>query len=147
MLNSYLTASEIQLFDSVSNWQKSIQLVCQPLIKNGCITAQYQEAIITTTVNIGPYYVLGPHIAMPHARPEDGVNHNALSLLIVRNGVNFNNEENDPVKLVLLLAAQDSDQHIQLITSISEFFCCEDDINSVITAKNTSQIIEILKKY
>ena len=141
MLNSYLTASEIQLVDSVSNWQEAIELVCQPLIENGYITTKYQEAIITATVNIGPYYVLGPHIAMPHARPEEGVNHNALSLLVVRNGVNFNSEENDPVKLVLLLAAQDSDQHIQLITSISEFFCCEEDINSVITAKTQLKLL------
>lgn len=147
VLNSYLNESNIQIVNDITNWEKAIEMVCNPLIKNKKITESYQRAIIKTTKEIGPYYVLGPKIAMPHARPEDGVISNALSLLIVRNGINFNSQENDPVKVILLLAAQDSDQHINLITSISEFFCCEDDIKSITTAINKTQVLNILNKY
>ena len=71
---------------------------------------------------------------MPHARPDEGVNRNALALLVIKSGVAFGSEENDPVNIVLLLAAHDSNQHIEMIMSISEFFCNDDDVQSVIKA-------------
>lgn len=142
-----LSTSRIQLVDNIENWEQAIDLVCKPVIESGDITSEYQQAIITSTKDIGPYYVLGPQIAMPHARPEEGVINNALSLLVVKNGVSFYSSENDPVKIILLLAANNSNQHIELITKISEFFCSEDDINTVISSSNKDQIISVLSKY
>ena len=147
MLKTMLSTSRIQLVDNIENWEQAIDLVCKPVIKSGDITSEYQQAIITSTKDIGPYYVLGPQIAMPHARPEEGVINNALSLLVVKNGVSFYSSENDPVKIILLLAANNSNQHIELITKISEFFCSEDDINTVISSSNKDQIISVLSKY
>ncbi|ENX3946605.1 PTS sugar transporter subunit IIA [Photobacterium damselae] len=147
MLKTMLSTSRIQLVDNIENWEQAIDLVCKPVIESGDITSEYQQAIITSTKDIGPYYVLGPQIAMPHARPEEGVINNALSLLVVKNGVSFYSSENDPVKIILLLAANNSNQHIELITKISEFFCSEDDINTVISSSNKDQIISVLSKY
>lgn len=147
MLSTLLSEHRIAVVDSVSDWKDAINQVCAPLVKSGDIEPDYQSAIIDTTESLGPYYVLAPMIAMPHARPEQGVNNNALSLLVVRNGVEFHSEENDPVKLLLLLAAKDSGQHIELITKISEFFCSDEDVLAVTEAKNAQDIIEIIKKY
>lgn len=147
MLSTLLTEQRISIVDDISNWQDAIHLVCQPLIESGDIQPEYVDAIINSTLELGPYYVLAPMIAMPHARPEQGVNNNALSLLVVRNGVEFHSEDNDPVKILLLLAAKDSNQHIELITSISEFFCSEEDVLEVSTALEKQQIIETIKKF
>ncbi|EGU41603.1 putative phosphotransferase enzyme ii, a component sgca [Vibrio ichthyoenteri ATCC 700023] len=147
MLSTLLTEQRISIVDDISNWQDAIHLVCQPLIESGDIQPEYVDAIINSTLELGPYYVLAPMIAMPHARPEQGVNNNALSLLVVRNGVEFHSEDNDPVKILLLLAAKDSNQHIELITSISEFFCSEDDVLEVSKALEKQQIIETIKKF
>ncbi|WP_251876472.1 PTS sugar transporter subunit IIA [Grimontia kaedaensis] len=117
MLSTLLSEHRIAVVDSVSDWKDAIHQVCAPLVKSGDIEPDYQSAIIDTTESLGPYYVLAPMIAMPHARPEQGVNNNALSLLVVRNGVEFHSEENDPVKLLLLLAVKDSDQHIERLMS------------------------------
>ncbi|ANS84865.1 PTS sugar transporter subunit IIA [Vibrio scophthalmi] len=147
MLSTLLTEQRISIVDDISNWQDAIHLVCQPLIESGDIQPEYVDAIINSTLELGPYYVLAPMIAMPHARPEQGVNNNALSLLVVRNGVEFHSEDNDPVKILLLLAAKDSNQHIELITSISEFFCSEEDVLEVSKALEKQQIIETIKKF
>ncbi|MGF1767549.1 PTS sugar transporter subunit IIA [Enterovibrio makurazakiensis] len=147
MLSTLLSEQRISIIDSASDWKNAIDLVCAPLIESGDIKTDYKDAIVKTTLDLGPYYVLAPMIAMPHARPEEGVINNSLSLLIVRNGVEFHSEDNDPVKLLLLLAAKDSNQHIELITSISEFFCNDEDVLAVINAQNTQEIIEIIKKY
>lgn len=142
-----LDTASINVISSVSGWQQAIELVCAPLLDIGAINSEYKAAIIQSTLELGPYYVLAPRIAMPHARPEQGVLNNALSLLIVQDGVCFHSEGNDPVYLLLLLAARDSDQHIQIITSISEFFCNDEDVNAAIIAQNPNDIIEILQKY
>ncbi|MGO2509968.1 MAG: PTS sugar transporter subunit IIA [Vibrio hibernica] len=147
MLNRLITKNRIQVVDSLPSWMDAVEQVCKPLVDDGSISLDYQSAIIDSTNELGPYYVLAPGIAMPHARPENGVNKNALALLVVRDGVEFNSEENDPVKLLLLLAAKDSDQHIELITSISEFFCNEQDVSDVINAINIDEIIKIITKY
>ena len=147
MLNTLITRSRIQIVDNISDWEGSIDLVCKPLIEDGSIECAYIDSIKEKTKELGPYYVLAPQIAMPHSRPENGVNNNALALLIVRNGVEFNSEENDPVKLLLLLAAKDSSQHLELIQSISTFFCNEDDVSKVINADSVNDILDIVKKY
>ena len=147
MLSKLLTEQRIAIVDNVSDWEAAIDLVCKPLIESGDIRNEYIDAIKKSTLELGPYYVLAPMIAMPHARPEEGVVNNSLSLLVVRNGVEFHSKENDPVKVLLLLAAKDSNQHIELITSISEFFCSEDDVLDVSNALVKQEIIEILKKF
>ncbi|MBA5763028.1 PTS sugar transporter subunit IIA [Vibrio sp. 404] len=147
MLSSLLCEQRINIVDEVSDWQTAINLVCKPLLKSGDITPEYVDSIINATYELGPYYVLAPMIAMPHARPEQGVINNSLSLLVVRNGVEFHSEDNDPVKILLLLAAKDSNQHIELITSISTFFCNEEDALKVIKATKNKQILEIINKY
>lgn len=42
------------------------------LEKSGAIEPRYIDAMINTVKEIGPYIVIAPGIAMPHARPEAG---------------------------------------------------------------------------
>ena len=58
-------------------------------------------ALYRSTRSSAPYYVLGPGLAMPHARPEDGVNRLGLALTVLKEGVNFGSEGNDPVRLLV----------------------------------------------
>lgn len=112
MLKALLTSDVIQIVSQAKDWREAITISCQPLIDNGSIEARYVEAIYRSHETIGPYYVIGPSIAMPHARPEDGVNKFSLALTLISDGVTFNAEGNDPVKLLIVLAATDSNSHI-----------------------------------
>ena len=63
--------------------------------------------MIETVEKIGPYIVLAPKVAVPHARPERGVNKLGISLLKLNKEVDFNtDEEEDPdrqsVKLIFV---------------------------------------------
>lgn len=147
MLRSLITKDRIQITESQTDWESAIRRLCIPLINDGSIEQRYIDAIIDSTNKLGPYYVLGPSIAMPHARPEQGVMNNGLALLIVKNGVNFNSEENDPVKLLLLLAAKNSNNHIELIQSISQLFCNEEDVNKIVESNNINMVLDVLANY
>ena len=96
---------------------------------------------------IGPYYVVGPGIAMPHARPEEGANKLSLALTLIPSGVNFDADENDPVKLLIVLAATDSTSHIESISQLAKLFDNEKDIQAILTAKTTQDILSVIARY
>jgi PTS system ascorbate-specific IIA component len=125
----------------------ALSLTCSKLIEQGKVEASYLEAIKTKHKEIGAYYVLAPKIAMPHARPEDGVNQAALQITVFKNGVDLESEDNGDVYFSVTLAALDSDSHIQTIVALSELFQNDEDIDAIITAKDESAIAEILSKY
>ncbi|MEC5318224.1 PTS sugar transporter subunit IIA [Brenneria populi subsp. brevivirga] len=147
MLKDLLTPEVIQLIDSVEDWRDAVAVACQPLIDNHAIEPRYLQAIYRSHQAIGPYYVIGPGIAMPHARPEEGVNRLALSLTVIRDGVNFSAGENDPVKLLVVLAAADSNSHIDAISQLAALFDNGDDIAAIMRASTPQDVIAIIERY
>ncbi|GAL17715.1 PTS systemIIA component [Vibrio maritimus] len=62
----------------------ALDITCSKLLEQGKVEASYLEAIKAKHEEIGAYYVLAPKIAMPHARPEDGVNEAALQVTVFK---------------------------------------------------------------
>ncbi|HEK2032728.1 PTS sugar transporter subunit IIA [Proteus mirabilis] len=147
MLKTLLTPDVVQVIPQVKDWREAIKIVCQPLIDKGCIEPRYVDAIYKSHEQIGPYYVLGPGIAMPHARPEEGVNQLSLALTIIEKGVEFGADENDPVKLLIVLAATDNDSHINAIVKLAELFDNQDDIDTLLQAKSKAEVLAVINHY
>ncbi|MGF1683914.1 PTS sugar transporter subunit IIA [Photobacterium minamisatsumaniensis] len=147
MLKELLTHDVISIHDTAENWQQAIELACQPLIDKGNIEPSYVEAIFRSHEEMGPYYVIGPGMAMPHARPEDGVNKLSLGLTVIRSGVHFDADENDPVKLLVTLAATDSNSHVDAIAQLAELFMNEEHIAAICEAKDVDTIRQIIETY
>jgi PTS system ascorbate-specific IIA component len=125
----------------------ALEVTCSKLIENGKVEKSYLEAIQQKHKDIGAYYVLAPKIAMPHARPEDGVNEACLQVTVFKNGVDLESEDNGEVYFSITLAAMDSDSHIQTIMALSELFQNDDDIDAIIAANTNREIADILAKY
>lgn len=146
-LNELLNKDAIRIIESVSDWKAAINQSAEPLLRAGNISPQYVEAIFKAHEKLGPYYVLGPKIAMPHARPEEGALDIGLSMLVIKNGVNFNSKHNDPVHLVVMLSATDANSHLGLLQKLAELFSEENDIDAIINAANIDEVISIINKY
>ncbi|HGN1279904.1 TPA: PTS sugar transporter subunit IIA [Proteus mirabilis] len=147
MLKTLLTPDVVQVIPQVKDWREAIKIACQPLIDKSCIEPRYVDAIYKSHEQIGPYYVLGPGIAMPHARPEEGVNQLSLALTIIEKGVEFGADENDPVKLLIVLAATDNDSHINAIVKLAELFDNQDDIDTLLQAKSKAEVLAVINHY
>lgn len=126
---------------------EALDITCSTLIEQGKVNKSYLDAIKAKHKEIGAYYVLAPKIAMPHARPEDGVNEACLQVTVFKNGVDLESEDNGDVYFSVTLAAMDSESHIQTIVALSELFQNDDDIDAIIAAESKDQIAAILKKY
>lgn len=147
MLKNLLNTEVIQVVKQAKDWREAVAISCRPLIENGSIEPSYVDAIYRSHEAIGPYYVVGPGIAMPHARPEEGANKLSLALTLIPSGVNFDADENDPVKLIIVLAATDSTSHIETISQLAQLFDNEQDIQAILTAKTTQDILSVIARY
>ncbi|MFW5827314.1 MAG: PTS sugar transporter subunit IIA, partial [Alkalispirochaeta sp.] len=58
---------------SVADWEEAIRVGGRLMIDAGLVEPRYIDAIISNHKEMGPYFVIAPGIAMPHAKPENGV--------------------------------------------------------------------------
>lgn len=144
MITTWLPAENIQIVDSVNDWKQAITLSAQPLLAKGAITEDYINAIFNSHQELGPYYVLAPGLAMPHARPEQGAIKNGLSLLHIKQGVSFDAEENDPIYVVIMLCALSGEEHINMITALAEIFSDDERLAALLEASSMEAIQSII---
>lgn len=147
MLNDWLTSDRIQIRTDITDWRQAVQVSAEPLLKDGTITPEYLTAIFAQREKLGPYFVLAPGIAMPHARPEEGAKGLGLSLLTLPQGVTFNSEDNDPVYTVIMLSAPDKHSHIELISELAELFSSDEDMQKIHQAKDIKTIQDVIAKF
>ena len=93
MLKDLLTADRIQFTDDKLDWREAIRLASAPLIEDGSITQNYVRAMIDSIETTGPYIVLTPGVALPHARPSEGAKKLAMAMLCSRERIYFNEEK------------------------------------------------------
>ena len=147
MLSQWLHDDTISLQEKVESWPQALEICAQPLLDTQTITPEYITAIIEQHHKLGPYYVLAPGLAMPHARPEEGAKGLGLSLLKLQQGVSFHSEENDPVDVIIMLAAPDKRSHIEMISALAELFSSEEDMLLLHQAKNIEEIKKIINRF
>lgn len=115
---SLIDNNSIKLHQSATNWQDAIKIGTDMLIASGAVEPRYHDTIIKCIKDMGPYIILAPGLAMPHARPEDGVNRTAFALVTLTEPVYFDGDD-QPIDVFLTLAGSDSDQHMQGLMEIT----------------------------
>lgn len=133
----------VNVVDRVDNWEESIKIAAKPLLENGNIELRYIEKMIDKINEIGFYVVLDEYIAMPHSRPEDGVINTAVSFLKVNEAVKYGDED---IKLIFILAAKDSNSHIDIIQNLLEIFQNDEIKNALLASKTKEDILNVLQK-
>lgn len=131
----------IQILDRVKDWREAIIEGSRPLLKGGKIEKRYIDSMIKSVEELGFYIVLTDDIAMPHSRPEEGVNETGVSLLKLNEEVEFGNNK---IKLVFVLAAKDKNTHIDTITKLLEIFQDDNKIEKLKVAKSVNEIKKII---
>ncbi|WP_427109881.1 PTS sugar transporter subunit IIA [Lysinibacillus xylanilyticus] len=144
MLTELLTKDTIQLANFVNTWQEAIHLAASPLLKHNKIEARYIEAMIQSIEKHGPYVVITPKVAIPHARHTEGVNELSMSLLSLQKPVLFGPEK--PVFLIIVLAAPDSASHLQALVDLTKILQEPNQIDSIIDCQHKDDIIKEIQQ-
>lgn len=144
LLNQALAEGSISVRASASNWKQALELAGDALVTSQRTTTQYTEAMVQAFEELGPYMVIAPGIALAHARPSEAVLGTGLSLITLSEPVVFGSEANDPVRLVIGLAAVDHDSHIDLMAALSDLLMDVMKVNMLLQAENVEQVRELL---
>lgn len=132
---------EAILLDSVAaSADEAILAAGNALLASGACTEEYVQAMLANYHELGPYFVIAPGLAMPHARPEQGALQAQLSVVRLRQPVVFGHAENDPVRLVLGLSATGQDEHILLIQKLVTLLGDESAWHLLLNSSDPDQI-------
>ena len=107
-IEDYLfSKNTLALQQDANDWKQAVRIGTDLLQKAGAVDGRYYEGILANVEKNGPYFVLIPSVAMPHARPEDGVFETGFSLVTLKTPVAFGHQDHDPVDILLVIAAAD----------------------------------------
>lgn len=126
------------------DWREAIRLSGDGLVSSGATTAEYTEQMIKAVEEHGPYIVIAPGIALAHARPSEAVLTGGLSWVSLENPVEFGHPTNDPVTLVIGLAAVDHSAHIEVLKALASILsdrAAKERLESAVTEEEVRSIL------
>ena len=144
MLKDILKDSHILLNQECNNWKEAIAKSADALLASQVIEERYIDAMIKSVEEYGPYIVVGKHLALAHARPEDGVNELGISVMTLKEPVVFGNSDNDPVKIIFCLAAVDSYSHLNLMKNLIELINDPEKLDKLTASQDKDSFNNIL---
>ena len=141
-ISQMLQPENIQCLNQITDWEEAIRISVKPLYETGYVEERYADEIINATKRMGPYYVLTDDVALIHGRPEDGVIDSQIAITVVREPVIFS-PETFPARLLVTLAAEDANSHIETMQVLAHIFMDQEKINQIINASNTEEIYNL----
>lgn len=142
-LSELLPSQRIRLDVKVNTWQEAVREAGKLLYDSDSVTLQYIEAMVQVAEELGPYIVIAPGIALPHAAIEAGAKQTALSLIKLAESINFGNPDHDPVYLVIGLSAIDKKAHMAALQTLARLFMSKELVNQLFNAESVSAVLEI----
>lgn len=129
----------------VSDWKEAVRTGVDLLVQSQVAEPRYYESILSMVQEYGPYFVIVPGVAMPHARPEMGALATGFSLVTLASPVAFGHQDNDPVDVVLCICAKDAqDMNETAIIEAMNLFDDEQYIQRLRAARTLEDVVVVL---
>ena len=147
LLQDLLSEDNVSFHYPAETWEDVIRHGGQ-LMVDACFTEPtYTEAMIDVVRDMGPYIVLAPGLAMPHARPEMGAKQVGTALVTLEKPIDFGSPENDPVSVAVFLCAPNKEEHIQLLTDIAMLFEDEEFLDAAVNFESIEDVQAFLSEH
>ena len=147
LLQDLLSEDNVSFRYPAETWEDVIRHGGQLMVDAGFTDPTYTEAMIDVVRDMGPYIVLAPGLAMPHARPEMGAKQVGAALVTLEKPIDFGSPENDPVSVAIFLCAPNKDEHIQLLTDIATLFEDEEFLDAAVNFESIEDVQSFLAEH
>lgn len=136
-----LIENRIQFKNSANDWIEAVKIAAEPLLQGGFIKEEYVESIIENVNKNGSYMIMMPGFAMPHSRPECGAVKTGMSLLKLKQPVEFPEEE--MVSVILVLSAADASAHLDTMADLADILIDDDKMEQLFSAENKEELEKV----
>jgi transcriptional antiterminator/mannitol/fructose-specific phosphotransferase system IIA component (Ntr-type) len=143
-LKELINTNFININIEAKTWEDAVRKSGQILMDNGCIEKSYIDAMVNTVKRVGPYIVILPGIAMPHASPEDGVLKTGISILTLKTPVSFGNKENDPVSILIAISTISKLNHMNALKQLMDIIERDDFVLKALAAQKPEEILNLI---
>ncbi|KGQ30919.1 PTS mannitol transporter subunit IICBA [Gallibacterium anatis] len=139
-----LAPNQVFLGLKAANKEEAIRFAGEQLVKGGFVQPSYVDAMLEREKLVSTY--LGEGVAVPHGTIEakDAVLKTCIAFCQYPDGVRFTDEEDGVAKLVIGIAARNN-EHIQVVTAITNALDSEEAINTLTTTDDVEKVLALLK--
>lgn len=141
-----LPLNQVKINVEASDWQSAVRATGRILVENELAEEEYIEAMVRMVEELGPYIVMTPGIAIPHARPEEGAKRVGFAAIKLAVPIEFGNEYNDPVYLVLGFCSPNATEHVALLAKIAAVLEAEDILESIKAANTAEELVALFNR-
>ena len=129
----------IRLQAEANTWQEAVKIGVDLLVAADVVEPRYYQ--------FGPYFVIAPGLAMPHGRPEEGVKKTGFSLVTLKKPLEFNHDDNDPVDILITMAAVDANTHQEVgIMQIVNLFEDEENFDRLRACRTEQEVLDLIDR-
>ena len=140
-----LTEELITFGKGYDSWETAIIESSKPLLENGYVKQSYVDAMISSVKEYGPYIVIAPNIAMPHARPETGSRKVGFAVTLCEKPVAFGDTPELQARLLITLSCVNADTHLKMLQELVMVLADEEKFNQILNSKTKEEILSIFK--
>lgn len=144
MLRELIEKNRCSFYEGFNNWEEAVKAACIPLIKQKAIEEEYADLIIESIKKHGPYIVIAPKIAIPHAQEGCGVNETCVSFMKTNTPIKFSKSDEHDAQLFFVLASTDNNVHLQNLSSLVELISDEEVVDKLLRAQNLEDLKKIV---
>lgn len=146
-LSALLPMEAIEIGVPVADWRAAVRASGDALVASGATEADYTDQMIATVEQLGPYIVIAPGIALAHSRPSPAVHRAGMSLVTLAAPVEFGHKDNDPVRLVVGLAAPDDEGHVTALATLADFLSDEGRRTALLDSPDATAVRSMIVDY
>lgn len=138
-----LTSELVRFEQKATDWQDAIRISTKDLVAHGYITEGYVDGIIECVHEFGPYIVIAPDIALPHARPEKGAVKGGYSITRFEEPVAFEEDGSANARLFISLSCVENDSHILMLQEIVGILSDEEKQAVLFQSHDKEEIVKV----
>jgi PTS system ascorbate-specific IIA component len=149
LLKEIVEQNRARFVDRAEDWEDAIKKSCTLLIDEGIINPGYADEIIGAVREHGPYIVLMPGFALPHAMKNSKNAHGtAIAFMKLAEPVSFATDNPDKdASVFFTLAARDSEEHLKNMRKLWTMLTDEELCAELRNAASIEELLELDRKY
>lgn len=146
-LSQLLPIEAIRIGAAAADWRSAVHAAGDALVASQSTDPAYTAEMIKVVEELGPYMVIAPGIALAHSRPSAAVRHAGVSLVTLARPVAFGHRVNDPVRLVIGLAAPDEEGHVTALATLADYLADEGRREALMRAADPAEVRRLIKAF
>ena len=149
LLKEIMDNKRVKFAEKAENWEEAIRMSCELLIDEGVITPGYVEEVIGAVKELGPYIVLMPGFALPHAvKGSANACGTAIAFMKLAEPVSFNPDNKDKdASVFFTLAARDTEEHLKNMRKLWTMLTNEELCDDLRKVSSEEELMALDKKY